>query len=121
MSDVLIGLAEIFNGSKGAAIATVIAFLLMWLISKLFDAKKKEMFEMLSNLRVDIGDIKKEVSQIKEYNHKQEVLLEHMKGQLATALALPGQVESIKEKLWNVDSKVDAAWRVIDKKRASDV
>ena len=48
------------------------------------------------------------------------VSLSKIDGKLERAIASIEQIEGLKEKIWLLNSKVDAAFRIIDNKRPSD-
>jgi len=56
-----------------------------------------------------------------DYQRKVEVQLASINAQITMALATTAQIESLKEKVWNINSRVDAAFKILDHKRTSDL
>jgi len=56
-----------------------------------------------------------------EYQRKVEVQLASINAQITMALATAAQIENLKEKVWNLNSKIDAAFKILDHKRTSDL
>lgn len=120
MNDLLIGLSELFNGTKGAALASFLGTVFFWLVNRIWTMSKKEMKSTFTQIQNDITQLKKNVNEVKYAQSTANLSMEFIKGQITLVLAIPDQMDKLKEKMTLIDSKASAAWRVLDKKRISD-
>jgi hypothetical protein len=77
------------------------------------------------------GNDKKHSQQMKQTENLQEkqtkleleikVMLATIQGQITQALASGNKVDALEKTVWALDSRIAAAWKVLDQKRISDL
>lgn len=112
---------EFFDSSIGRSIISSSIVLIGWLFSQVFNNNKKQVKELKTKLETMEKEQKSEHDSIRDKLHLQALSLENIKGQLALALTTQGEVEKMREQVFNVQSQFKAIWRVLDSKRQSEL
>ena len=100
---------EAIQGGYAASLLSSAVVFIFLLLNKIFDSSKK-----------DLKEIKSDLKEEREKLQAIAISLEHLKGQMTLALSLPDELEELKKQVWSSDAKIQAAFRIIDKRRPSD-